>query len=279
MEHLFKAGRWFFAICLAGLAGQQFYYGDFRPCFVPTWPSPMPGQLVLVYLFNFALIWSAIALVSGKMARTTLLLLGWLFMALVLLCHIPFHLVYDTDAGTIGVWNNAFKELCFSGSAFILASSFPTDTQPRLAAAGRRLETLIPIGTFFFSIMLIVFGTEHLLYGEYVKVLVPGWIPGHLFWTYFAGVALIGAGVGILLRIKLRLIALLTGSMIFIWFLVLHIPRAVVAPVSDNGNELTSVFQSLGFSGVAFVLAWINEASPFPRSAYMDFEENPLPPY
>lgn len=257
MGNLLKAGRWFFAICLAGLAGQQFYYGDFRPCFVPTWPSPMPGQIVLVYLFSIALIWGAIALVSEKMARTTMLLLGWLFLALVLLCHIPFHLAYDPNAGNIGVWNNALKELCFSGSCFIMASSFSADTRPRVAAIDRPLETLIPIGTFFFSVMLIIFGTEHMLYGEYVKALVPDWIPGHLFWTYFAGIALIGAGVGIMLRIKLKLIAMLTGGMIFIWFIVLHIPRAIVAPVSDKGNELTSVFQSLGFSGVAFVIACV----------------------
>ena len=257
MEQLNRAGRCFFAICLAGLAGQQFYYGEFRPCFVPTGPSPIFGQIALVYLFNIALIWSAIALVSGKFARTTLLLLGWLFVALVLVCHIPFHLMHDPDAGNIGVWNNAFKELCFSGSALILAESFPEEFSPRLAAIDRPLEALVPIGTFFFSIMLIVFGMEHMLYGEYVKSLVPDWIPGHLFWTYFAGVALIGAGVGIMLRIKLRLIAMLTGSMIFTWFLVLHIPRAVVAPVSDKGNELTSVFQSLGFSGVAFVIACV----------------------
>lgn len=262
MEHLIKAGRWFFAICLAGLAGQQFYYRDFRPCFVPSWPSPMPGQAILVYLFSIALIWAAIALVSGKMARTTLLLLGWLFVALVLFCHIPFHLVHDPEAGNIGVWNNAFKELCFSGSALIMASSFPEDTRARVAAIDRRMEGLIPIGTFFFSIMLIVFGMEHMLYGQFVKVLVPDWIPGPLFWTYFAGVALIGAGVGILLQIRLRLVALLTGSMIFIWCLVLHIPRAVVAPVTDKGNELTSVFQSLGFSGVAFVIACVYPLRP-----------------
>ena len=255
MGNLIKAGRWFYAICLAGLAGQQFYYGDFRPCFVPTWPSPMPGQIVLVYLFSIALVWTAIALVSEKMARTSLLVLAWLFLALVLLCHIPYHLVHDPDAGNIGVWNNALKELCFCGSSLVMASSFPDDRRTRIAAIDRPLETLIPTGTFFFSVMLIIFGTEHMLYGEYVKVLVPDWIPGHLFWTYFAGVALIGAGIGIILRVKLRLVALLTGSMIFIWFIVLHIPRAVVAPMSDKGNELTSVFQSLGFSGVAFVIA------------------------
>jgi hypothetical protein len=104
--------------------------------------------------------------------------------------------------------------------------------------------------------MIIVFGAEHMLYGQYVQYLVPDWIPWHLFWTYFAGVALIAAGAGFILRIQLRLAGLLLGGAIFTWFLVLHIPRAAVAPVTDKGNELASVFESLGFSGIAFLLAY-----------------------
>jgi hypothetical protein len=259
MEYIIKAGRWFFAIMLVGLAGQQFYDSDFRPVLIPSWPSPMPGQIILVYLLSIALILAAILLVTEKMARTTMILLGWLFLALVFLCHIPYHLAYDPNAGSIGAWNNALKELSFSGGALIMAGSFPPEQEgsPKIQAIRKPLERLIPVGPIFFSIMLIVFGTEHLLYAEYVKVLVPDWIPGHLFWTYFAAVILIGAGVGFILRIKVNLIAMLLGIAIFIWFLILHIPRAVVAPVTDKGNELSSVFESLGDSGVAFVLACV----------------------
>ena len=121
--------------------------------------------------------------------------------------------------------------------------------------AGRGEKALIPAGSILFSITMIVFGIEHFLYPDFVKTLVPGWIPFPLFWTYFAAVALIGAGLGILLRIRVKLIATLLGIMIFVWFLVLHIPRAVVAPASDYGNELSSVFEALAFSGVALVIA------------------------
>ncbi|HVS97980.1 MAG TPA: hypothetical protein VHE54_15905 [Puia sp.] len=262
MENGLKAGRWCFAICLVGLAGQQFYYGDFRPVFVPAWPAPMTGQILPVYLFSLFLILAAIALVSEIFARTAMLLLAWLFLALVLFCHLPFHLLRDPDAGNIGVWNNALKELCFSGCALIMAGSFPPvpEMSPKQAAFEKPLETLIPLGAPFFSIMLIIFGIEHFLYADFVRSLVPGWIPAPLFWTYFAAVALIGAGAGIILRIRVKRIAMLTAIMIFLWFLILHIPRAAVAPVTDNGNELTSVFESLGFSGAAFVLSW---AYPF----------------
>ncbi|MDQ6903058.1 MAG: hypothetical protein M3139_08615, partial [Bacteroidota bacterium] len=81
------------------------------------------------------------------------------------------------------------------------------------------------------------------------------WIPGHVFWTYFAGVALAGAGVCIALKFKLKLIGLLLGIMLFIWFVILHIPRAIADPYVDKGNEVTSVFEAFAFSGIAFVIA------------------------
>jgi hypothetical protein len=258
MESLAKIGRWFYAISLVGLAGQQFYYGSFRPVFVPPFPSQIPGQVMLVYLFSLFLIGAALALVLEKKVRTTMLLLGGLLLALVLFCHIPFELLVDPGVKQIGNWNNGIKELSISGSTFIIAGCFPDGRVPgqKDRAFLRPLEALIPFGSFFYSIMLVIFGIEHFLYANGVQTLVPDWIPGHLFWTYFAAVALIGAGLAIIFRFKVKLVGILTGTMIFIWFLILHIPRAAVASVTDKGNELTSVFESLGCSGIAFVIAY-----------------------
>jgi hypothetical protein len=259
MKNLAKIGRWFYAMSLVGLAGQQFYYGSFRPVFVPPFPSQIPGQIVLVYLFSLFLIGAAFALVLEKEVRTTMLLLGGLFLALFLFCHLPFELLVDPGVKQIGSWNNGIKDLSiFSGSAFIVAGCFPGGRLPgqKDRAFLKPLEALIPFGVFFYSLMLVIFGFEHFLYAEGVQTLVPDWIPGHLFWTYFAAVALIGAGLSFIFRIKVKLIGILTGIMIFIWFLILHIPRAAAAPVTDKGNELTSVFESLGCSGIAFVIAY-----------------------
>jgi len=44
--------------------------------------------------------------------------------------------------------------------------------------------------------------------------------------------------------------------MIFLWFILLHIPRAIADPYIEKGNEITSVFESLGFSGIAFLIAY-----------------------
>ena len=67
------------------------------------------------------------------------------------------------------------------------------------------------------------------------------------------GVALIGSGVCILLKIKIRLVSFLLGIMLLLWFFVLHLPRAIAYPDLEKGNEITSVFQALAFSSIAFI--------------------------
>jgi uncharacterized membrane protein YphA (DoxX/SURF4 family) len=158
----------------------------------------------------------------------------------------------------LGAWTDPLKELALCGGAFVIAGavSAKEESIDNRSSLIRILEKLIPAGKIFFSIMLIAFGIAHFLYIDNVATLVPAWIPGHIFWTYFAAVALIGSGAAMILNFKLRLVAILTSVMIFLWFLVLHIPRAIADPYDRQGNEITSVFEALGFSGIALVIAY-----------------------
>src|SRR5271155_5096023 len=107
MEILARIGRWFFAICLCGLAGQQFYYGQFRPLFVPPFPSPMPGQAVLAYLFSILLVGAAVSLVLEIRPRTVMLLLAGLFLALIIFFHVPYVLWVDPQGPRLVEWSAA----------------------------------------------------------------------------------------------------------------------------------------------------------------------------
>jgi uncharacterized membrane protein YphA (DoxX/SURF4 family) len=181
------------------------------------------------------------------------LYLGTLLLLILLVFHIPHRL--NNSPEIVGAWTNQLKLLALSGSAFIAAATFTNNTGNR-SAFTRFLERLIPFGRIFFSIMLIIFGIDHFLYVDFVKTLVPTWIPGDVFWTYVAGVALIGSGIALLLGIKTRVVALLLAAMLFLWFAVLHFPRGITFPYGqDNGNEVTSVLQSFGFGGVALMIA------------------------
>jgi uncharacterized membrane protein len=200
----------------------------------------------------------------GKRTRTISLFLG----GLLFFFFIAFQVVYVLFIGEnsprhLGLWTDALKELALWGGAFVMAGAFldgkpNADNKNNLDSASEKLTLF---GSIFFSLMMIAFGTDHFLYTEFVATLVPSWIPGHLFWTYFAGIALIGSGVGIILRIKLKQVALLSGIMLFLWFIFLHIPRAVADPNMAKGNEVTSVFEALAFSGIAFVIAGMQKSN------------------
>jgi hypothetical protein len=148
------------------------------------------------------------------------------------------------------------KELVFAGGAFVVAGSFPVeDRHSKNKPLMSLLENFIPLGNIFFSITIICFGIDHFLYAEGISTLVPNWIPVHIFWTYFAGAALVISGIAIILKVQLKINAILLALMIFLWLIVLHIPRAFDDPYSRKGNEVSSVFEAFGFSGIAYLIA------------------------
>ena len=55
--------------------------------------------------------------------------------------------------------------------------------------------------------------------------------------------------------VKPGLVATLLGTMIFTWFIILHIPRVIASPVAYMGSEVTSALIALAYGGIAFVIA------------------------
>jgi len=253
MEKLLIAGRVMYALGVTGLGLQQFFYPGIRPVFIPGYFERIANAEPLVYLFSIGLILASGCILFKFKPKSASLILAVVFLLFFLFLHVPSNLIQNLISP--GAWTNGLKILAFSGGALIIAGSFGEDEAEKPSALNDSLGKLIPLGRFFFGIMLIVFGIDHFLYAQFVATLVPEWIGGQMFWTYFAGIALMGSGVSLITKIKISLVSLLMGLMIFIWLFVLHIPRAVAMPDLDNGNELTSVFQALAFSGVGFVLA------------------------
>jgi uncharacterized membrane protein len=121
---------------------------------------------------------------------------------------------------------------------------------PPSANGINRIYFLAPL---FFSIPLAVFGAQHFTAAVFVAKLVPSWIPGHLFWTYFVGTALIAAAFSIVTGIHTRLAAALVGVMLLLFVLLMHIPAYASAP--HNRFTFAVALRDLSFSGGAFALA------------------------
>ena len=252
MDKLTKAARIAYCIGLAGMVFPQFIYGEFGPNFFPPWPG-LPWVALWAWLFTIITIAACIAITFNKKPHEVSLILGTLFLALFCFGFAPYELFIDPNNKHLGSWANGLKELALAGGAFVIAGSFPGKIikPPSI----KLLEKLIPFGPFFFCTTMIAYGYAHFLYTQPISTLVPSWIPGHIFWTYFAGVALMASGIAIVLRIKIKIAAMLLGIMIFLWLIMLHIPLAVADPPGQNANSIISAFSALAFSGIAFMIA------------------------
>jgi uncharacterized membrane protein len=253
MQKLNTLGRFFIAIAMIAFGAQHFIYLDFVTRVFPKPPSWIPAHAFLAVVFGAILIAAGCAMMIEKAARPAALLLGAVILGSFALLYLPLLLTTPPNGG---LWTRAGKGLALAGACFLVAGSLPVKWDGpanSLAAVVQALENLIPSGRFFIAAFLILGGIEHFIYVEFVASLVPSWIPGRLFWTYFAGVALIAGGVGICIGLTSRLAGALSGLMIFLWVLLLHIPRAV-ADLHD-ANETTAVFEALAISGAAFLVA------------------------
>jgi len=252
MGNLSNIGRIFYGIAIAVMGFLTIYNADFPYMLIPPKHSWMNSHVIFVYISGALLILAGACIVFEKSARPISLLLGSVLLLIFCFYFIPYELLVSPNYMHFGAWENAAKELALSSGAFIIAGCYPNRNDTPLF---RFLRRLIPFGAILFPLTIISFSIDHFLYGKGAANYIPSWIPNHLFWIYFAGVALLGAGIAILLQIKPRLFATLLGIMIFIWFIILHIPKAVASSIADKGGEVTSAFLALAYCGIAFVIA------------------------
>lgn len=252
MKKLLLTGRYFFAIAFIGLGVEHFIFQDFITGRAPAWPEPVPGKQVWAYLTGIGFIGVSLAILSGKKARVASIVAGTLIFLWAFLRHIP---VVAADSFLSGAWTAAGKALTFTGGFLAIAATFPKEEgarkqRPLLKFMNLENEFII-LGRLCLAVFLILTGVQHFIFTEFVASLIPEWFPGNaVFWTYFAGVALIAGGAGLLVPPTARLAALLSGLMVFSWFWIVHIPRTLFS-TSDG----IAVFEALAVSGIAFVLA------------------------
>jgi uncharacterized membrane protein YphA (DoxX/SURF4 family) len=248
--------RIFFGLGMIGIGIQHLLYAAFRPVILPTWPQWIQTP-VLAYLIGAAIVAAGILILLGKNTKTVSLLLAGFLLFCLTFIQCPYILfIQPNSPAHLGLWTDPLKELALSGGAFVMAGLSNESPKHRSLLI---LEKLIPLGKFFFATTLLLFGIDHFLYTEFVATLVPAWVPDHTFWTYLSGVGLIGTGAAIILKIKRRKIAVLASAMLFLWLVLLHIPRAIADPYGARGNEITSVFEALAFSGIALGIAVIQK--------------------
>jgi uncharacterized membrane protein len=230
---LADSGRLACGVAVAGTGLMQAVNADFVRL-VPKLPAWWPEPRVSAVVAGLGLLVVGGAILTGYRQRPAALVLAASLLGVFLL-RVP---EIVGNPGTGYLWTNPAKIMAMLGGALLLAGEAGW---ARVAAAN------------LLGIFLLICGAQHFVYASFVDTLVPAWIPpGQRFWTLFTAVALLAGGLGVTVPAWRRPAAVMTGVMILLWVLLLHIPRTLEA---KSAFELAGVFEALGIAGVAWLIA------------------------
>ena len=243
----FALGRSFLGIAVSASGVLQLVTGEFVRLVPTAAAEDGRSSSVWPYLVGLVLVAVGCAIATDRKARLATGVLAGLIVLSLVLRQVP----RVVDNPWVGyMWTNPLKAVALAASGgLVAAGSREGGATPRT----RRVASLEWFALLSLSVFMLVGGVQHFVYADFVTTLVPSWIPAQRMWTYMTGVALIAGGTGILIPRTSGLAATLSGTMIFLWVLLLHIPRAVAGP--DHASETAGVFEALALSGVAFMIA------------------------
>jgi uncharacterized membrane protein len=131
--------------------------------------------------------------------------------------------------------------------------------RPRFAQANG-VEKILLLGPVFEAVALAIFAAEHFLLARDLMAIVPRWLPGPLFWTYFFGIALLAAAISFILWKHVRWAALLLALFFLIIVITVDLPN-LPASIHDRFFWILTARETC-FAAGAMVLA----GSQWPRS-------------
>jgi uncharacterized membrane protein len=137
-----------------------------------------------------------------------------------------------------------------TGMAALVAGLFLV--RPRFETAFGPGKILV-LGPVFEAVALAIFGAEHFLAARDLSVIVPRWLPGALFWTYFVGAALLAAAISFIVGRHVRWSASLLALLFLIIVATIDLPS-----LPKHLHERlfwTLTVRETSFAGGAMVLA------------------------
>jgi uncharacterized membrane protein len=265
MNSLSAVGRTFFGVGLIASGLQQIFRREFVRL-VPPIPGWIPAHSILAVLIGGILVIAGLSILANRpRARTASALVGLMLLAMLFLLYVP-QIATNPKAGFM--WTNPCKVLALFGGCILLISIAPKENTHPLGIIVQRFDKLPFLSPILVSVFFVVGGIQHFVYAGFVDTLVPAWIPpSQRFWTCFAGAALIAGGLGLLIPRFARLAATCSGVMIFLWVILLHVPRAF-ADLKQPG-ETSAIFEAVALSGVAFLLAGTGPKAPSEKQTHL----------
>ena len=202
-------------------------------------PAGWPGHAALAFVSGIVLVLGGATILARRTSLIGAGVLAFWFGLWAIVLHLPVVVAGPSIASALGVAETGAIAM---GAAQLLAQR----------SAGRAPTWVRPGSRILFGLCALVFGTSHFVYAEFTAAMVPGWIPGHLFWAYATGACHVAAGVAILAGVRVWLAGTLLAAMAGGFVLLLHLPRVVATPSSRM--EWTMMFVALSIAGAAWIM-------------------------
>jgi uncharacterized membrane protein len=201
-------GRVLFAVGLFGLGVFTFLNEDFSLVW-QTAPKDFPFPALLARVLGAGLIALAIAALLDRFLAALPIFIAVVFLAPQLFAR--------TDPWLERAPGMAEIVAAFSG-AWVLARL----PRPKIAQ-------------IIYGLCCVEFGVSHFQYAKYTATIVPGFLPGHLFFAYLTGAGHALAGLSILTGVLAAYGAIAEAAMLSSFVLLIHLP-SLFFPVTWTKN-------------------------------------------
>ena len=250
-QWMIRAGLLLYAIPMAVYGGDHFVEAKFVASIVPPW---IPWHLFWAYFVGVALVVAAMAIAADRLTTLAATMLGAMILSFALLLHLPGLILHPQQ----GVRLTLFLRDSMIGWCGIAYGA---------AWWGRRDGLLVTVARFVVAAAVAVFAFDHFLYPAHppgipidnpaVHTTLPSWIPAHELWAYAAGVVLLAASIGLMMRATSRLGAMTVGAVMLFCTVFVYLPVTIANPLNIE----------LGLNYLAIHMLWAGAALMLAASA------------